>query len=83
MGVTYELMGDYPRALDCYRQAAASEDADDRLPVYLDAKNRLADRISRILPPQPAVIMQEQAEPSDASTQPPNGDGSAPESPPQ
>jgi hypothetical protein len=77
MGVTCELMGDYQQALDYYRQAAASEDADDRLPVYLDAKNRLADHISRILPPQPTVVMPEQTGSSDVATQPAHSDGSA------
>jgi hypothetical protein len=61
MGVTCELMGDFPRALECYRQAVSSKEADkDRLPIYLAAKNRLAEHISRILPPRPAVFIQSQ-----------------------
>ncbi|HSW47144.1 MAG TPA: tetratricopeptide repeat protein [Phycisphaerae bacterium] len=60
-GLTFELTGDFERALDCYRKAIASEDADeDRLPIYLNAKNRLTDHLPRILPPQPTVFIQTQ-----------------------
>ena len=61
MGVTCELMGNYPRALECYRQAAASKEADkDQLSIYLAAKSRLMDHIDRILRLRPAVFIQSQ-----------------------
>lgn len=42
MGVTAELMGDLPRALDLYRRALASDDIDDDLlPQYREARDRL------------------------------------------
>ena len=63
MGVACELTGDFKRALDCYRQAAAGDADKDRLPIYLAAKNRLTDQIGRILPPQPTVLIQGQAPP--------------------
>ncbi len=70
MGVTCELMGDYRRALDCYRQAAAHKEAGkDRLPVYMGAKTRLTDQIGRILPPQPTVIIQGQPQPVEPQQQ--------------
>ncbi len=52
MGVTYELMGDRERALECYRRAAAMEDVDkDELARYLAAKTRLTEHMGRILRP--------------------------------
>jgi len=48
MGVTAELMGDLPRALENYRRATTSKDIDDdELPQYLDARDRLADHLNR------------------------------------
>ncbi len=59
MGVACELTGDLARALECYRQASAGEDAKgERLAVYMEAKERLADQMGRILRPQPMVFIQ-------------------------
>lgn len=54
LGVTYELAGDYPRALECYRRLVSMEDMDeDNLPVYLEAKKRLTAHLPRIIRPGP------------------------------
>jgi hypothetical protein len=49
LGVTFELAGDFPRALECYRQLVAHKEMDeDDLPMYMEAKNRLTDHMERI-----------------------------------
>ncbi|HKQ48102.1 MAG TPA: hypothetical protein VJZ71_08545 [Phycisphaerae bacterium] len=50
LGVTNELAGDFPRALECYRKLVAMEDVDeDDLPMYLEAKQRLTAHLPRII----------------------------------
>ena len=52
MGVTCELAGDYPRALECYRKLLGMKDVDkDDLPMYMSAKNRLTEHMDRIMRP--------------------------------
>lgn len=71
MGVTYELMGDRDRALECYRRAAAMEDVDkDDLVVYLAAKQRLTDHLGRIVQPSRQGQPVEKREEPPATTQP-------------
>jgi len=49
MGVTSELLGDHSGALKHYRQAAGMPDVDDeKLAMYLSAKDRVASHQGRI-----------------------------------
>jgi tetratricopeptide (TPR) repeat protein len=52
MGVVCELMGDYARALQMYRQAASAKDVDkDDLPKYMAAKDRMGNHLKRVMIP--------------------------------
>lgn len=54
LGATYEILGRPEEALDAYRRAAASEDANkEARPVYRSAATRLADHLGRIVRPAP------------------------------
>lgn len=72
LGVTYELMGDPEQALAWYRKAIAMEDVDEEeMVVYMAAKNRLSDHLTRLQPPltrlQPPAGAKPATSPSAAS----------------
>jgi hypothetical protein len=54
MGITSELLGDFPRALQFYRQVLGMKGVDkDNIPIYTDAKNRLSAHMNRIVRKNP------------------------------
>lgn len=55
MGVTSELLSDFPRALDLYRKASAADDVDkEELKTYVSAKKRLTEHLPRIIKAAPS-----------------------------
>jgi tetratricopeptide (TPR) repeat protein len=64
LGVTCEMAGQYKQALSWYQKLVSMKDVDDDdLPMYMDAKNRLAAHMNRII--------REPAEPAEPSPAPP------------